>query len=177
MRVNSGRRNHRTFSREQLATVLDANAQETCQPFCLLLGRKRNWTAQLLRHHLCCGSLLWPQTNVVVACRRAQRISPTFFFRILRRDHCSFAVAKRKLDNCQKCVQWNQGPEFPMQGLLGTVRTGARGVGPRVLASLGRRGVQAPPNRPRRRASYPSISERRSSEPFNASLVDGALGV
>ena len=80
-------------------------------------------------------------------------------------------------------MQWDQGLELPMQELLGTVRTGVRGVGPRVLASLGRRGVQAPPNRPPRiRALLRYLDEAApafgfTSEPLNASLVDGALGV
>ena len=52
--VNNGRRNHRTFSRELLATVLDASAQERSTFF---RGRKRNWTAPLVHYRLCCGSL------------------------------------------------------------------------------------------------------------------------
>ena len=150
--MNSGRRNHRTFSLEQLATVLDANAQET-STILPTPSRKAKVnsaapsTPLVLRKSLSSGrkQTLWWWSAVEL-----KRMSRTILYRILRRDHCSFAVAKRELDNCQQCMQWDQGLELPMQELLGTVRTGVRGVGPRVLASLGRRGVQAPPNRPPR---------------------------
>ena len=67
------------------------------ETFWILPRTMRNWTAPLLRHRSCCGSF----SRVV-----AKLMFRAAFDRILRLDHCEFTVTWRKLDHCQKCLQW-----------------------------------------------------------------------
>ena len=131
--VNNGRRNNRTSSREPLATVLDVNAQQTPT----ILARQKSKmdgaapsTLPVLRKSLSFSSrqVLWRSADELKPMSRATS------FRSIRRDRCEFFVAKRNIDYCQKCTQWDQEPEPKMWAssarsvLCWTPRTGVIGT-------------------------------------------------
>ena len=118
--VNNGRRNKRTFSRDQLATVLDANAQE----------------ALLLRHQ----TASWPSAEELKPMSRST-FSHTFEEKITASTRSTNASR-------QECTQGGQVLEHPNARVLGHRPHDVYDVGPHVLASLGRRGVQELSNRP-----------------------------
>ena len=94
------------------------------------------------------------------------------FSRNLRRDRCEFAVAKRKLDDCQSCMQWEQVLEPKLQQFLGTVRT-------ECLALSGRGGVKAASCRPWRGRPRPCLSYALWTKVpcISFLVVGGAIGV
>ena len=144
--VNHGRRKHRTFSREQLPTVLDANAQETSTIGAIASKKAKLDGAALSTRLVLLKSLSFGSTQVVW--RSADRLKPmsraTYFSQCETRPlrvRCRQAEARL----LREAYAVDQVPEPIMQEFLGTVPNGVHGVGPCALAILGRRGVQAPP--------------------------------
>ena len=159
--VNNGRRNKRTFSREQLATVLDANAQEAL----LLRHQTASWPSAEERKPMSRSTFSHTFEGKITASTRSPNASPT----VVRSAHRE-----------AKC--WNT----QMREFLGTVRTECTMLDPMywrhwddvVCKSLPTdHGEEHRVRALFRHLDDGSLCTSLTSKPHEASIGTGAIGV